>query len=299
MTPQDYTALETALTQHAALETALAHNRDEVTAPILTRLRRENGTLRRENGTLRQENAGLRRRNETWHRLYYSYRWPWALELLFIILCAVCCWWILVITWLLAVGLSPIDLILGAQNRIFDVVELVAPAWTFLPDHVPACGWVPQDPEYLANSSKSQRDEYAWPIWRPTSVEGESESRPSLLLVIAVFTLPAFVASLTLGQDPVYNTALLADRVWTFCAGCAIWLRDKCFLASIAIFAVWALGVLPGGPNYWWIWQLQSRIFNWDSCAGLTVCYDEHGRPCQWVAPLAKEYCAPLDELYG
>ncbi len=46
MTPQDYTALETALTQHAALETALAHNRDEVTAPILTRLRRENGTLR-------------------------------------------------------------------------------------------------------------------------------------------------------------------------------------------------------------------------------------------------------------
>ena len=133
----------------------------------------------------------------------------------------------------------------------------------------------------------------------PCKSPGESESRPSLLLVIAVFTLPAFVASLTLGQDPVYNTALLADRVWTFCASCAIWLRDKCFLASIAIFAVWALGVLPGGPNYWWIWQLQSRIFNWDSCAGLTVCYDEHGRPCQWVAPLAKEYCAPLGELYG
>ena len=64
----------------AALETALAHNRDEVTAPILTMLRRENGTLRRENGSLRQENAGLRRRNETWHRLYYSYRWPWALH---------------------------------------------------------------------------------------------------------------------------------------------------------------------------------------------------------------------------
>jgi hypothetical protein len=96
----------------------------------------------------------------------------------------------------------------------------------------------------------------------------------------------------------VRRDAVGADEL-PVCAGCAIWLRDKCFLASIAIFAVWALGVLPGGPNYWWIWQLQSRIFNWDSCAGLTVCYDEYGRPCQWVAPLAKEYCAPLDELYG
>ena len=149
---------------------------------------------------------------------------------------------------------------------------------------------------FSSNSSEYQSTESHS---HAAGIEAEGEFEPSLLLVIAVFTLPAFVASLTLGQDPVYNTALLADRVWTFCASCAIWLRDKCFLASIAIFAVWALGVLPGGPNYWWIWQLQSRIFNWDSCAGLTACYDEHGRPCQWVAPLAKDYCASLDELYG
>ena len=68
---------------------------------------------------------------------------------------------------------------------------------------------------------------------------------------------------------------------------------------TLGVWVIYAFWDLPaGGPHYWW-WQLQLWIFNWDSCAGLTACYDEHGRPCQWVAPLAKDYCASLDELYG
>ena len=106
--------------------------------------------------------------------------------------------------------------------------------------------------------------------------------------------LPAVAASLILAQDPVYNVAFLADRVWTFCKGCSI-----LSIAIVPLWVIYAFWDLPaGGPHYWW-WQLQLWIFNWDSCAGLTACYDEHGRPCQWVAPLAKEYCAPLGELYG
>ena len=70
-------------------------------------------------------------------------------------------------------------------------------------------------------------------------------------------------------------------------------------IAIVPLWVIYAFWDLPaGGPHYWW-WQLQLWIFNWDSCAGLTACYDEHGRPCQWVAPLAKDYCASLDELYG
>ena len=115
---------------------------------------------------------------------------------------------------------------------------------------------------------------------------------PSLLLVIAVFTLPTFVASLILAQDPVYNVAFLADR-----------LRTLLIYACIAIVPLsvlyWVIYTAFHPVDNWWIWQLQLWIFNWDSCAGLTACYDEHGRPCQWVAPLAKDYCASLDELYG
>ena len=124
------------------------------------------------------------------------------------------------------------------------------------------------------------------------SIEAEGEFEPSLLLLIAVFTLPAFFASLILAQDPVYNVAFLADR-----------LRTLLIYACIAIVPLsvlhWVIHMAFHPVDNWWIWQLQLWIFNWDSCADLTVCYDEHGRPCQWVAPLAKDYCASLDELYG
>ena len=142
--------------------------------------------------------------------------------------------------------------------------------------------------EHSSNSSEYQSTESHS---HTAGIEAEGEFEPSLLLVIAVFTLPTFVASLILAQDPVYNVAFLADR-----------LRTLLIYACIAIVPLWVIYAFwdfpAGGPHYWW-WQLQLWIFNWDSCAGLTACYDEHGRPCQWVAPLAKEYCAPLDELYG
>ena len=145
--------------------------------------------------------------------------------------------------------------------------------------------------EHSSNSSEYQSTESHS---HAAGIEAEGEFEPSLLLVIAVFTLPAFVASLILAQDPVYNVAFLADRVWTFCKGCSI-----LSIAIVPLWVIYAFWDLPaGGPHYWW-WQLQLWIFNWDSCAGLTACYDEHGRPCQWVAPLAKDYCASLDELYG
>ena len=146
--------------------------------------------------------------------------------------------------------------------------------------------------EFSSNSSEYQSTESHSHAATSDSIEAEGEFEPSLLLVITVFTLPTFVASLILAQDPVYNVAFLADR-----------LRTLLIYACIAIVPLsvlyWVIHMAFHPVDNWWIWQLQLWIFNWDSCAGLTACYDEHGRPCQWVAPLAKDYCASLDELYG
>ena len=143
--------------------------------------------------------------------------------------------------------------------------------------------------EHSSNSSEYQSTESHS---HTAGIEAEGEFEPSLLLVIAVFTLPTFVASLILAQDPVYNVAFLADRLRTLLIYACIAIVPLCVLH-------WVIHMAFHPVDNWWIWQLQSRIFSWDSCAGLTVCYDEYGRPCQWVAPLAQEYCAPLDELYG
>ena len=174
---------------------------------------------------------------------------------------------------------------LTLQTVLFD---LIVPGWSgeaFITNY-----WLRLQ-ELSSNSSEYQSTESHS---HAAGIEAEGEFEPSLLLVIAVFTLPAFVASLILAQDPVYNVAFLADRVWTFCKGCSI-----LSIAIVPLWVIYAFWDLPaGGPHCWW-WQLQFSIFTWDSCAGLTACYDEHGRPCQWVAPLAKDYCASLDELYG